>query len=74
MIHENFDCLQKNVNQEEIDNFYSQVCKVFIDAAQDVGACTWKRPQNTNLRKRCGEKQSWFDAECKAIRKEYLNI
>ena len=62
-INENLDCLHQNVNQEEIENFYSQVCKVFTDAAQDVGACKWQRPRNINRSKRCVENKPWFNAE-----------
>ena len=71
------DCLERNANQDSIDSYYSQLCDMFVNVAQDVGICEWRRPHsyvNTNETKDKNNQQPWFDTECRAARREYLNI
>ena len=73
----NMVCLERNANQDSIDSYYSQLCDMFVNVAQDVGICEWRRPGsyvNTNETKDKNNQQPWFDTECRAARREYLNI
>ena len=75
---ENVECLDGNANQDSIDFFYSQLCDMFISIAQDVGICKWRQShKNVNeiLNKdNNSNQQPWFDAECRAARREYFNV
>ena len=74
---ENVECLDGNANQDSIDCYYSQLCNMFISIAQDVGICKWRQSHNNVneiLNKDKNNQQPWFDAECRAARREYLNV
>ena len=43
--------INENVSQELIDQCYSDICQVFLEAAQDIGVCKWKRSSNNNCDK-----------------------
>ena len=50
---------------------------MFVNVAQDVGICEWRRSRsnvNTNETKDKNNQKPWFDTECRAARREYLNI
>lgn len=67
-----------NASQELVDHCYSEICNSFLQAAQDIGVCKWKQSKlvqsSKEQHKVNSSSQVWFDAECDAARKEYLNL
>ncbi|XP_030839274.1 uncharacterized protein LOC115923141 [Strongylocentrotus purpuratus] len=67
-----------NVSQELVDHCYSEICNSFLQAAQDIGVCKWKQSNTARSHKEQhnvnSPSQLWFDADCEAARKEYLNL